>query len=91
MKTDNLNLTVYRVLRPEITDPKIIRENEIFLEEALKRGGFQDPDLDAMLEEMEAEPGFWEEMAELSEQIWPSKKPSTEQDSSAPEAPEGGL
>ncbi len=65
-------------------------EDEIFEKElAIRRklaveagGAFEDPGLDAWLTELEQEPGHWEEMAELSEEIWPSKK-KPEQDGEA--------
>lgn len=74
------------MLRPKITDPKIIRQREAARIEAEKNGGFYDPGLDAILTQQEQEPGFWEEMAELSEKIWPSKKPEIEK--TPPTAPE---
>ncbi len=63
------------MIRPDLTDPELRKEIEGYRKEAAERGGFYDPDLDAMLTQQEQEPGFWEEMAELSEKIWPSKKP----------------
>jgi len=66
------------MLGAKITDPEILKEIEVSRREDAKRGGFYDPDLDAILKQQEQEPGFWEEMAELSEKIWPSKKPEAE-------------
>lgn len=71
------------MLRPEITDPEILKEIEAFHKEAAERGGFEDPGLEALLEEAEQEPGYWEEMAALSERFWPSKKPQVEQGDAA--------
>ena len=71
------------MLGPEITDPKILKEIEVFHKEAAERGGFHDPGLEAFLEEIEQEPGYWERMAEFSEQFWPSKKPQAEQGGAA--------
>jgi hypothetical protein len=77
------------MLGPKITDPEILKEIEALNKEAAERGGFYDPDLDAILTQQEQEPGFWEEMAELSEKIWPSKKPEAEEPRNAPDtAPE---
>lgn len=67
------------MLRPEITDPEILKEIEAYRKEAAERGGFHDPGLEAFLEEIEQEPGHWERMAEFSERFWPSKKPQAEQ------------
>jgi len=69
------NQSSHPMLGPKITDPKILKEIEASRREDAKRGGFYDPDLDAILTQQEQEPGFWEEMAELSEKIWPSDKP----------------
>lgn len=67
------------MIRPDITDPELRKEIEEYRKEAAEKGGFYDPDLDALLTEQEQEPGFWEEMAELSERIWPSQKQQSEQ------------
>ncbi|RYD70522.1 MAG: hypothetical protein EOP84_26550 [Verrucomicrobiaceae bacterium] len=66
------------MIRPDLTDPELRKEIEEYRKEAAERGGFYDPDLDAILTQQEQEPGFWEEMADLSEKIWPSKKPEAE-------------
>lgn len=67
------------MLGPEINDPEILKEIEAYRKEAAEKGGFHDPGLEAFLEEIEQEPGYWERMAEFSEQFWPSKKPQAEQ------------
>ena len=67
------------MLRPEITDPEILKQIEALHKADEERGGFEDPGLEALLEEAEQEPGYWEEMAALSERFWPSKKPQAEQ------------
>jgi hypothetical protein len=72
------------MLGPKITDPEILKEIEASRLEDAKRGGFYDPDLDAILTQQEQEPGFWEEMAEFAERHWPSKKPEAAEPENTP-------